>query len=272
MKNKTLLFIKGLLSGMALITPGMSAGTIALITGIYSPIIYFLSSLQKVRTEFSKTLKSFLLLVPVFVGFFLGLLISIEWLKAFIQSHPDLSYLFFSGIILSSVPFLIQRTPINSSSILILIASTLFSFSLSFFNPTNPMGLWWFFLSVFLASLAMLLPGISGSYVLVLMGEYSEFLEAISSISLKFVGVAFTFILSFLSCSKAIQHLLKNYHTNTMACLTGFTLGGGMGIFPLKSLEKIQQASLNSWIILFTGAFIVFVVQYISSKYLSDEK
>jgi len=273
MKNNLLSLTKGIFLGIALIVPGISAGTMALITGLYSPLISFLSSIQSAvfKRNFFKINHLFIPLLPVFIGTLLGLVFAVQWVYSLITTFPILSYSFFSGIILASVPFLLKQTTINISSVWVLLLFTLISFSLSYFNPVSISSDVWIFLSVYLATLAMLLPGTSGSYILILMGTYTEVLEILKNFSTKLLFILCVAVLSLLSCSKLIQYLLNRYKNYTMISLTGLTLGGGAGIFPLKSSEAFRQRGLESFILLFVGIFLVFIVQYLWC-YFSSQK
>lgn len=273
MKDKLLSLIKGALLGMALVIPGVSAGTMALITGLYSSLISFLAETQNAvfKRKFKKLNPLFLNLLPVFTGILLGLILTIQWIHSLITTFPILSYSFFAGIILASVPFLLKQTKMNIHSLWILFLSAGLSFALSYFNPVAISSYFWIFLSVYLAVLAMLLPGASGSYILILMGTYTEVLGLLKSVSITSVLVLGTAVFSLLSCSKLIQYLLDRHKNYTMICLSGLTFGGGMGVFPLKSIEELQQKGLKSFILLFTGVFLVFSVQYLQ-QYLSQQQ
>ena len=263
MKDKFLSLIKGILLGMALIIPGISAGTMAFITGLYAPLISFLSTAPSAifKREFVKLNRLFFNLLPVFSGALLGLVLSVQWVYSLITAFPVLSYSFFSGIILASVPFLLKQTKINIHSLWILFLAAGLSFVLSYFNPVSLSSYFWIFLSVFLSALAMLLPGTSGSYVLILMGTYTEVLGLLKSFSTMSLLILFVAVLSLLSCSKWIQYLLDRFKNYTMICLTGLTLGGGMGVFPLKSIEEFQQRGIKSTILLLIGVLLVFIIQ-----------
>ena len=263
MKDKLLSLIKGILLGMALIIPGISAGTMALITGLYSTLISFLAEIQSAvfKRKFKKLNSLFFNLLPVFIGVLLGLILTIQWIHSLITAFPILSHSFFAGIILASAPFLLKQTKINIRGVWILFLSAGLSFALSYFNPISISSYFWIFLSVYLAVLAMLLPGASGSYILILMGTYTEVLSLLKSTSIASLSILCIALLSLLSCSKWIQYLLNRHKNYTMICLTGLTFGGGMGVFPLKSIEEFQQKGLKSFILLFIGIFLVFSVQ-----------
>lgn len=273
MKNKILSLIKGILLGIALIVPGISAGTMALITGLYSSLIFFLSSTQDLifKRHFLKLFHLFTNLLPVFIGIFIGFALSIQWIHSLITKFPILSYSFFSGAILASIPFLLKQTKVNIYSLWVLCLFTLLSFILSYFDPVFIVSDFWIFLSVYLATLAMLLPGTSGSYILILMGTYSAVLDLLKSFSIKSFFILLAAVLSLLSCSKLIQHLLNRHKNYTMLSLTGLTLGGGIGVFPLKSMEDIQQDGLKGFIFLFMGISLVFIIQYLW-QYFSSRK
>ena len=274
MKDKLLLLIKGVLLGMALIIPGISAGTMAFITGLYSPLISFLSTAQSIifKKEFGKLNRLFFNLLPVFIGVFLGLIFTIQWVYSLVTAFPVLSYSFFSGIILASVPFLLKQTKINIHNIWILFLSAVLSCALSYFNPASFSSHFWLFLSVYLSGLAMLLPGVSGSYILILMGTYKEVLGLLKSFTTISLLILFIAVFSLFSCSKWIQYLLERYRNYTMICLTGLTLGGGIGVFPLKSIEELQQSGQINVILLFAAIFLVFMIQYLCRMFRNEKK
>lgn len=263
--SQWILFIKGLLIGGAIIIPGVSGGTIALITGLYPSIISALSSFH-LRTifkkeEFLKFFQAFSYLSPVLIGALLGFFVTIQWISFLIHSHPFPTYSLLSGIILTSTPFLFKQMKINKMEILIFLSSAILSFSLSFFNSFFFSGSVWLFLSIYLAVGAMLIPGISGSYILIIMGTYSQVLKELSSPSWFILFFLFIGGASLMTFSHGIGYLLKNHLSKTMAFLTGMMLGGALGLFPIKSITLLKDHGVESALFLLIGAVLVIGAQ-----------
>ena len=183
------------------------------------------------------------------------------------SEFPILSYSFFSGVILASTPFLFRQIKISYSRVCIFILTAGLSFSLSFLSGIFVDGWIWFLMSVFLSVTAMLLPGVSGSYVLMITGTYSRFLEAFSTFSLDTLWAVCMGVLSLLFSSFLIQRLLKKCHAVTITSLAGLTFGGGLGVFPLYSKIEWIQYGWSSSFLLLAGALLVFVFHCVSSMF-----
>ena len=258
------LFLKGLLIGLALIIPGLSAGAIALITGVYTLIITALSSLSLKmfldRKKFFSSFQIFLKLNPLFLGIAFGILLSIHQVLFFIEKYPVEAYSLFSGLILSGLLLLFREMKINVFSLFIFILSALSVYFISWIPREEIFSsyLFWIFPAVYLASLAMLFPGISGSYILMVMGVYEIVLSDVKSFSWKFIFYIFIAVFGVISTSRWVKYVLTNHHSKTLAVLSGMTLGGGLGIFPVKSLA---ENSFNSFLFLGLGAFFMVFFQ-----------
>ena len=264
-KEKIFLILKGFILGTAIVVPGISAGTMAVVTGLYSALIRFLSmfSTWMIKNKYLEIKTTFFYLTPVFIGMALGFFLSVWWIRYIINAFPILSYSFFSGVILASIPFLFHQIRIRWVSGLVFIACTLLSFSISFLDSLFISGWFWFFLSIYLSTVAMLLPGVSGSYTLVIMGTYSQFLDIFNTFSLKTIWVVLIGLFSLFSSSSIIQYTLKKYRSGTMVCLIGLTFGGGLGVFPLRSkLEWVEHGVSGTSFLLF-GMLFVFFIHYV---------
>lgn len=238
-------FLRGLLMGAADIVPGVSGGTIAFITGIYDTLI---DSIRAVDLAFLSKLFKFDIAGAwqhINGGFLLALLLGIAtsifslaqivaWL---LEHHPVPLWAFFFGLILASAWVLLMQvrkwTATTLGCLIVGIAVAVF-IALS---PTMnlDMGLAGVFLAGFLAICAMILPGISGSFILVLLGMYSTVLTAIKSLDLMFILV---FVLGagagLLCFSRLLHWLLHRFHQATMALLTGFLFGSLTVVWPWK--------------------------------------
>ena len=264
--NIFILIFKGILLGMALVIPGVSAGTLALITGLYIRLIQLLSSFKmtlfKNRNELLNVWKDFCSLTPVFLGCILGLFLAIRWVILAIQFYPSQMYSLFSGVILGSVPFLLIQTKLNRTNLLFFGVSTILTFGLSLTSLNTFSGYLWTIFSFYIAVGTMLLPGVSGSYILMIMGTYQKVLLDINSFLWWKLGLYLLIgILSLLSFSKFIHFLLKNYFSETMACLTGMTLGGGIGIFLFT--EQVLENFSSSLVFLSLSLISIIAIQFL---------
>ena len=261
------LILKGGIIGLALAIPGVSAGTLAFITGLYSRLISFISSILPflLKRKWKLLWSSMLPLLPVFSGMIFSFLLAAWWIVLLIEQFPVLSYSFLSGIILMSVAYLFRHMKFSAMNFIIFFVSAVFSFGLSFFQELFFDGFFWFFISVYFSVLAMLLPGVSGSYILVLTGTYSRFLTAFHTFSLDLLVIFFALVISLVSGSQFIQYLLQNKKERMMAFLTGLTLGGGVGIFPLKTQIQFTEKGVLSFISFALAVFLVgFSLKFVS--------
>ena len=239
------LAVKGFCMGAANVIPGVSGGTMALILGIYEELINAIRSLNfnflrllaflKVRQAVSSVSWPFLL--PVGVGVLLATVSLAKVLSRLLESCPVIVWSFFFGLILSSVltvSRVIKRWGMPTFGAAALGAVGAY-FLFGLMPGTTPDAPWFIFLSGFLAICAMILPGISGAYVLVLLGKYHYILEAINDKDLWTLLILVAgAVVGLLSFVRAIEWLLKRYHDLTMAILTGLMLGSLRKIWPWK--------------------------------------
>lgn len=237
--------------GAADVVPGVSGGTIAFISGIYEEL---LGSIRAVNIHALKTLKedglkafwqaingNFLLVL------FSGIICSIATLARLVSyllsNHPILVWSFFFGLIVASIIYIFRQLPhLRWQEWSCLWMGTLFALAVSFAPPVQSTeGLTVVFFSGALAICAMILPGISGSFILLLLGMYSVIIEAVT---VPQIDLLLVFVLGcgcgLLLFSRFLSWLLNRYHSVTMAMLTGFLLGSLLIVWPWKeSLEVI---------------------------------
>lgn len=247
-------FLRGLLMGAADIVPGVSGGTVAFITGIYDTLI---DSIRAVDTVFlARLLKLDIAGAWQHVngGFLLALLAGIatsiftlaqlvSWL---LENHPVPLWAFFFGLILASAIVLLREVERwTTTRALYLLAGVAVAVSISLSPALNlEVGYTGVFLAAFLAICAMILPGISGSFILVLLGMYGTVLAAIKDLDLLFMLV---FVLGagagLLCFSRLLHWLLHHYHQATMAVLTGFLFGSLTVVWPWKHVLAWVEGS-----------------------------
>ncbi|MCO4328479.1 DUF368 domain-containing protein [Staphylococcus hyicus] len=272
---------RGFAMGVSDLIPGVSGGTIALLLGIYDD---FISSVSGV---FSKNFKrSVLFLLPIIIGMGLAIGILSSLINYLLAYHQVPTMFFFTGLIIGVIPFLLRISHYNktfkASHWIIVVTFTLLLAAMAFFKGdtshtapsdidlSTPM-LIKYFVAGMLASSAMLLPGISGSFILLLLGVYSTVTYAISEI------VRFNFqalpvillvgcgvLLGFIIASKLIKFLLTHYTYLTYAAILGLVVGSLFSVFPGL------PTTLLTWIISIFTLMIGFTVSYILGHYTHE--
>ncbi|MGA0030973.1 MAG: DUF368 domain-containing protein [Flavobacteriaceae bacterium] len=245
--NSLLIFLKGMAMGAADVVPGVSGGTIAFISGIYDPLIKSISSfdlslIQVLRKEgfaaFWRSVNgSFLLLL--FAGIATSVISLARLLSTLLDTQPIAMWSFFLGLIAASILLVGRQIQFNALpySIGFFGFGLIAALSLTFLNPMVASDSWlYFFLSGALAICAMILPGISGSFILVLLGSYQTVLDAVHerNLSILFVvglGAAF----GLLSFSKLLRWLFSTYRNQTLTILVGFIAGSLPKVWPWKN-------------------------------------
>ena len=244
--------LKGMAMGAADAVPGVSGGTIAFISGIYEELI---TSISNIKLSLLKTLRKeginpfwkaingdFLL--ALLTGIIISFVSFMRLAKFLIEQHPILIWSFFFGLILVSIYFVgKQITKWKIGTIVVLIIGTLIAYYItnlpSLAANSNPFYL---FFAGALAICAMILPGISGSFILVILGAYKTLSDALHDWDFKrimlFVVGAVVGLLSF---SKILKWLFKNYHNTTLALLTGFIFGSLNKVWPWKKTVSVMN-------------------------------
>jgi putative membrane protein len=238
-------YLRGLLMGAADIVPGVSGGTIAFITGIYDRLLGSIRAFDlevlglvlrgRLREAWIHVDGWFLL--ALLAGIATSVLTLAQVISWLLVHHPVPLWAFFFGLILASALVLVQRVGQWNAA---RAASLLLGAALALLVSLSPVvhldgGLPAVFLAGFFAICAMILPGISGSFILVLLGMYSSVLAAIKSFDLLFIAVFAAGAACGLMCfSRLLYWLLHRYHAATMALLTGFLLGSLAVVWPWK--------------------------------------
>ena len=245
MKGYSLLVLKGMGMGAADVVPGVSGGTIAFIVGIYDELINSIKSINKESLKLFLTGKwrafwqyingSFLFSILSGIGISIFSLAKvITWL---LTDHPVLVWSFFFGLVLASTWFVGKDIEgWNWKTILAFIAGAVIAYYITVATPSNtPSNLLFVFLCGAIAICAMILPGISGSFILVLLGKYFFIMEAVKNLRLVvllfFAAGACIGITTF---SRILSYALKKIRNITLAVLTGFMLGSLNKVWPWK--------------------------------------
>lgn len=246
-KDYLFITLRGIAMGAADVVPGVSGGTIAFISGIYKELI---DSINKINFTAVKILKDEGIKSAwkyINGNFFLALLSGIgisvlslaKGIKYLLENQPIGVWSFFFGLMLASVLFLwkdIKKW--DFAAILAILTSAFVAYYITTIPPlASNQGLIFLFFSGALAICAMILPGISGAFILVLLGAYHNVLHALDTLDFKVLSVfAVGAIFGILSFSKALKWLFEHKRNTTMAGLTGFIIGSLNKVWPWKEV------------------------------------
>jgi len=243
--------LRGVAMGAADVVPGVSGGTIAIISGIYEELIDSIKAfnLTAVRRLFNEGIGSFWtaingnFLLALVIGIGASIVSLAKLLHHGLETQPILIWSFFFGLVIASAIFVARRVSCwTPDKIAALALGAAASYIITAISPAEPNTTHWFvFVSGSIAICAMILPGISGSFILVLLGMYKYILSAISdfkiAVILVFAAGAATGLLGF---SHLLSWLLHKYHDITIAALVGVMLGSLNKVWPWKKVMEWQ--------------------------------
>ncbi|MDX2444630.1 MAG: DUF368 domain-containing protein [Bacteroidales bacterium] len=268
MKEYLSLFIKGIGIGAANVIPGVSGGTIALISGIFEKLIDSLKSfdIKALKLFFSGRFKEFAkyvnldFLITVFAGVFVSILTFAKLLEFLFQDYPVYVWSFFFGLILASVYFVGKTIKkVNASVVISFILGTSIALVISFMSPAAENdGFYYLFICGIVAVCSMIIPGLSGSFVLILMGNYKLiFIEAVNNFNFKILlPVALGSIFGLIAFSHLLSWIFKKFRDPTLALLTGFILGSLGMLWPWKK-EIFQVNAMGEFLTKSDGSFVI---------------
>jgi putative membrane protein len=254
LKDYLLISFKGMGMGAADVVPGVSGGTIAFITGIYEELI---NTIKSIQPSLLKDLKKggikavwYKINAPFLISLLAGIAISIVSLSRVIlyllQNHPIPVWSFFFGLILASA-FTIagEIKEWNLPVILATFVGTSIAYIITIISPAEtPNDLWFIFICGAIAICAMILPGISGSFILLLMGKYEYIFTSLKELNIAvIVTFALGCITGILSFSHILSWMFKKYKNITIALLAGFMIGSLNKVWPWK--EVLLKVTIN---------------------------
>ena len=259
--NNILVAIKGACMGAADVIPGVSGGTIAFITGIYDQLIGSINSInaEAVKLFFTGKFKEFwkhingTFLLSLFCGILFSVVALAGLMQYLLESHPIQTWAFFFGLIVASSLFILRGIEgWNFKAVIFLILGACLGITVCTLSPTTtPDALWVIFLSGAIAICAMILPGISGSFILLILGKYKFIMEAITGLTtgqavgenLVILGVfAVGAVCGIIAFSRILNWLLSKYHKQTLLVLAGFIIGSLVKVWPWNNMEAIMLA------------------------------
>ena len=263
-----LILLKGIAMGAADVVPGVSGGTIAFISGIYQELI---DSINGINISLIKTLKkegvkatwkqangSFLLALLTGIG--ISILTFSKIITHLLETQPIMVWSFFFGLIIASVLLIWKQiTSLKLVSILALIIGVILAYYITIIKPvSSPESYSYLFLSGFIAIIAMILPGISGAFILLLMGSYesvigtiNQFREALTQMNTELISTslmklgafAIGAIIGLKTFSKILHWMFEHHKNTTLAMLIGFMIGSLNKVWPWK---QVLETRINS--------------------------
>jgi putative membrane protein len=255
-----ILYLKGMLMGAADLVPGVSGGTIALITGIYKELLESINSIslsnlklwkqQGLKSVWGKINGPFL--IAVFGGILSSILLLSRLLEWLIENHPLVLWSFFFGLLIASIIYLFRaELSFSMLNVLYVCFGAVISFLVTQLNGgANQSSLWYLFLSGFIGISAMILPGLSGAYILVVMGVYqtvlsnlriaqdlifnfdqTQFINTASILGVFILGI----LVGIKVFAKFLSWLLNHYPQRSIAVLVGLMIGALHKVWPWQN-------------------------------------
>lgn len=266
-KDYLLLYAKGISMGVADVIPGVSGGTIAFISGIYEELI---GSIKSIDADAFKLLARFQIksfwksingnfLIAVLAGIVTSLLSLARLMTYLLEHHPIPVWSFFFGLILVSAPLIMRDIKKwDIATVISGILGIVIAYLITILSPTEtPTNLPFIFFCGALAICAMILPGISGAFILLLIGKYEYMIKALISFDIPVIIVfVIGCFLGLLGFSRFLSWILTHYRFPTLALLAGFMIGSLNKVWPWKEItafrinsEGLQVAALDQSIL-----------------------
>ena len=284
--------------GAANVIPGVSGGTVAFITGIYERLINALKNIDLVAIKLllSGRLREFAgkvdfaFLVVLFLGVFVSILSLAKLLEIAFVQYETLTLSFFFGLIIASVIAVAKQiSKVSVAVVVSFLVGSAIAIGIAFLPPAQPNESFLYLIICGVAAVcSMILPGLSGSYILLLMGNYLLVLKAISSLEVKILApIAIGCVVGLVALSRVLSYLFSKFKDETVAILSGFVAGSLLIIWPWKiTLTEMfagkEKAVGYVWKLpemdvqlLFSFAFIVvgfFLVYWMERKSTTSDK
>ncbi len=270
MKKNIILVIKGFFMGIANIIPGVSGGTLAITMGIYERLI------EAISHFFGKLKENILFLIPIGIGAVLSILLGSKVIAYSLEEYPLPTILFFAGLILGGIPMLYKKIKGNFDlkNIIIFILTFAFVIGIMFlksskdvsFENMNIISYLLLFIVGVVAAATMIIPGISGSFMLMVMGYYKPILNTINDLTsfnnifeniLILIPFGIGVLVGFVLIAKILEYLFKKFEVPTYFGIIGFVLSSLIGIFVQTEGLMFVPMQIIVGIILFAIGFVV---------------
>lgn len=270
MKKNIILVIKGFFMGIANIIPGVSGGTLAITMGIYERLI------EAISHFFGKLKENILFLLPIGIGAVLSILLGSKVIAYSLEEYPLPTILFFAGLILGGIPMLYKKIKgnFNVKNVIIFILTFAFVIGIMFlksskdvsFENMNIISYLLLFIVGVVAAATMIIPGISGSFMLMVMGYYKPILNTINDLTsfnnifeniLILIPFGIGVLVGFVVIAKILEYLFKKFEVPTYFGIIGFVLSSLIGIFVQTEGLMFVPMQIIVGLILFAIGFVV---------------
>lgn len=264
-------FFKGMIFGIANVIPGVSGGTIAVCTGIYEKLISIIGNFFK---NFKKTFKeNMIFLIPIGLGAVIGILAFSRLITYLLETFPMQTNFTFIGLILGSLPLIFKKSNLQGFKkryiipgiitfgigialtileIMNVTGTAITSFDMNFGTVIS------LFLYGFISAASMVIPGISGSFMLLLLGAYTAIMTAISALNIPvLIPFAIGVGLGIIACSKVIDILLAKFYGFTYYAIIGFIIGTLPILYPGFAFNIGGLISIILMIVGFVGSYLL---------------
>ncbi len=267
MKEKLKILLKGMVFGIANIIPGVSGGTIALTLGIYEDLIKALSNILK---SFKKSMS---LLIPFGLGTAISIVVFSKIINYTLTKYPTMTILFFIGLIIGGLPLITEKVKgkkVKVRYIVLMLLTFAFILGISFLNEngnnvvlsSNPTTYILLFLVGVVAAATMVIPGISGSFVLMLLGYYKPIINTIDELTsfnnvfqniLILIPFGLGVVIGIITIAKLLEYLFKKYKTETYYAIIGFIVASIITLFLTINLPHNLAELILSLVFLIIG-------------------
>lgn len=277
--------VKGLCMGAADVIPGVSGGTIAFLTGIYEELVDSIKAidLSALKLLFTGKIRQFWtkingwFLISVLLGILISFFSLANLMKYLMVHEPIALWSFFFGLIISSAIYILKDIKgWKISDFLSLVIGAAIGAAICLLSPSEtPNGLWFIFLCGAIAICAMILPGISGSFILLLLGKYEYMLSCLTDFNITPIIIfAIGALIGIICFSHVLSWMLKKFYNVAICLLSGFMIGSLLKVWPWQNelasgvsrpsapAENIPEAA----IFFIIGVAIVFVIEFLASK------
>lgn len=284
-KNHIFTALKGFGMGAANVVPGVSGGTIALITGIYSQIVNAISAFATPsvwKALFKGRFKEFWqridgsFLLALGIGIVVSILSLAKLVTWALAEYPVLTWAFFFGLIIASAVYmLIPVKKWKAIDFLMVAAGLAIGLAFCLLTPTRTPQTWWFyFITGAVAICTMILPGVSGSFIMQIFGNYDIVLKSLDPYAFDFsvlVPLAAGAIVGILAFAKFLKWLLSRWERQTMLVLVGFVLGTLLKVWPWADMAAVEAAGHGlqipgAVVACLLGGALVVLIQKLSVK------
>ncbi|MBP0959611.1 MAG: DUF368 domain-containing protein [Oscillospiraceae bacterium] len=273
--------LKGAVFGIANIIPGVSGGTMAVIMKVFDRIIDILT------LDFKKIKENFIFIIFFGIGAVLGIGTAALLLKNLFELYFVPTQMFFTGVIMGSIPFIFKiavtkETPMKKINIIPFVIGAVITLLPLFLSdgmktiPTNSEPtvslMIIMFIFLFIAAVAMIIPGLSGSMVLMLLGGYPLALSAVTELKIPFLIVMMIgAVLGLVAGGRLISFMLKKFHQGTYLAILGLIIGSLFSVFPFAEFSFNIQGIVGI-VLLAAGLFVPFIMELIGKKFSKEEK